>query len=101
MSWIGKYADKNAVLVDILYDCGAVPFVRTNVPQTLMVRPPIWRTPSEIERALQWGETYNHVFGRTTNPYNRYMTPGGSSGGEGALVAMRGSPLGVGTDIGG
>ena len=29
------------------------------------------------------------------------MTPGGSSGGEGALVAMRGSPLGVGTDIGG
>ena len=50
---------------------------------------------------LQWGETYNHVFGRTTNPFNRYMTPGGSSGGEGALVAMRGSPLGVGTDIGG
>lgn len=29
------------------------------------------------------------------------MTCGGSSGGEGALVAMRGSPLGVGTDIGG
>lgn len=29
------------------------------------------------------------------------MTPGGSSGGEGALIAMRGSPLGVGTDIGG
>lgn len=29
------------------------------------------------------------------------MTPGGSSGGEGALLAMRGSPLGVGTDIGG
>ena len=46
-------------------------------------------------------ETYNHVFGRTTNPYNRYMTSGGSSGGEGALVAMRGSPLGVGTDIAG
>lgn len=42
----------------------------------------------------QWGETYNHVFGRTTNPYNRYLTPGGSSGGEGALVAMKGSPLG-------
>ena len=38
VSWIGKYADKNAVLVDILYDCGAVPFVRTNVPQTMMVR---------------------------------------------------------------
>ncbi|KAI0717519.1 general amidase [Cerioporus squamosus] len=82
--WIGRVADSDSVLVEILYECGAVPFVRTNVPQT-----------------LQWGETYNHVFGRTTNPYNRYMTPGGSSGGEGALVAMRGSPLGVGTDIGG
>ncbi|TFK85684.1 general amidase [Polyporus arcularius HHB13444] len=82
--WIGRIADSDSALVEILYECGAVPFVRTNVPQT-----------------LQWGETYNHVFGRTTNPYNRYMTPGGSSGGEGALVAMRGSPLGVGTDIGG
>ncbi|QRV80632.1 amidase [Ceratobasidium sp. AG-Ba] len=81
---IGDFATENAVLVDILYELGAVPFVRTNVPQTLM-----------------WGETYNNVFGRTVNPYNRNLTSGGSSGGEGALVAMRGSPLGVGTDIGG
>lgn len=50
---------------------------------------------------LKWGETHNNVFGRTLNPYNRSLTPGGSSGGEGALVAMKGSPLGVGTDIGG
>ncbi|CAL1696974.1 unnamed protein product [Somion occarium] len=83
-SWIGPVSEKSCVLVEILYDLGAVPFVRTNVPQTLI-----------------WGETYNHVFGRTTNPYNRYMTPGGSSGGEGALLALKGSPLGVGTDIGG
>ncbi|CAK5269907.1 unnamed protein product, partial [Mycena citricolor] len=82
--WIGRVADSDCVLVEILYECGAVPFVRTNVPQTLM-----------------WGETMNHVFGRTLNPYNLSFTPGGSSGGEGALVAMRGSPLGVGTDIGG
>jgi len=37
VSWIGQYAEKNAVLVDILIECGAVPFVRTNIPQTLMV----------------------------------------------------------------
>lgn len=37
ISWIGKYAEHNAVLVDILIEAGAVPFVRTNVPQTLMV----------------------------------------------------------------
>ncbi|KAF8069193.1 general amidase [Lyophyllum atratum] len=84
VSWVGKYAANDSVLVEILSECGAVLFVRTNVPQTLM-----------------WGETYNHVFGRTTNPYNRKLTPGGSSGGEGALLAMKGSPLGVGTDIGG
>ena len=36
-SWIGKKAEKNCTLVDILLSAGAVPFVRTNVPQTLMV----------------------------------------------------------------
>lgn len=46
-------------------------------------------------------ETNNNVFGRTVNPHNRKLTPGGSSGGEGALIAAHGSPLGVGTDIGG
>ncbi|KAJ8519145.1 hypothetical protein ONZ45_g3862 [Pleurotus djamor] len=83
-AWIGEYAESDCVLVEMLYELGAVPFVRTNVPQTLMS-----------------GETYNHVFGRTSNPYNRTFTCGGSSGGEGALVAMKGSPLGVGTDIAG
>ncbi|THV07615.1 general amidase [Dendrothele bispora CBS 962.96] len=84
VSWIGKDADHNAVLVDILESAGAIPFVKTNIPQTLM-----------------WPETFNHVFGRTCNPYNRSLTSGGSSGGEGALVALRGSPIGVGSDIGG
>ncbi|KAI0695526.1 general amidase [Cytidiella melzeri] len=84
VSWIGRYAEKDSVLVQILYDAGAVPFVQTNVPQTLM-----------------WPETFNKVFGRTLNPHNRSLTSGGSSGGEGALVGIKGSPLGVGSDIGG
>jgi amidase len=50
---------------------------------------------------LQWLETFNNIFGRTANPYNRSLTSGGSSGGEGALIALKGSPLGVGSDIGG
>ena len=33
--WIGRVAESDSVLVEILYECGAVPFVRTNVPQTL------------------------------------------------------------------
>jgi amidase len=38
VAWIGDYAMQDCVLVEILYECGAVPFVRTNVPQTLVVR---------------------------------------------------------------
>lgn len=37
VSWVGNVSDHDAVIVQILYDLGAVPFVRTNVPQTLMV----------------------------------------------------------------
>ncbi|KAG5645707.1 hypothetical protein DXG03_005402 [Asterophora parasitica] len=81
VAWIGKYAERDAVLVDALTALGAVFYVKTNVPQTLM-----------------FGETSNNVFGRTVNPYNRSLTSGGSSGGEGALV---GAPVGVGSDIGG
>ncbi|KAL0951471.1 hypothetical protein HGRIS_008159 [Hohenbuehelia grisea] len=84
ISWIGIFAEQNAVLVDALLAAGAVPFVKTNIPQTLM-----------------WPETFNHIYGRTSNPFNRKLTSGGSSGGEGALIAMRGSPLGVGSDVGG
>lgn len=46
-------------------------------------------------------ECCNPVFGRTVNPYNGNFTSGGSSGGEAALLAMDGSALGVGSDIGG
>ncbi|KAF2683550.1 amidase [Lentithecium fluviatile CBS 122367] len=77
-------AQENAVLVDNLLAAGAVLYVKTNVPQTLM--------------AL---DSHNNIFGRTLNPINTAVTAGGSSGGEGALLAMRGSVLGVGTDVGG
>jgi amidase len=38
VSWIGKVAERDASLTEILIECGAVLYVRTNVPQTLMVR---------------------------------------------------------------
>lgn len=50
---------------------------------------------------VKTADSENNIFGRTLNPWNTSLTPGGSSGGEGALVAFRGSPLGVGTDIAG
>ncbi|KAF2180875.1 amidase [Zopfia rhizophila CBS 207.26] len=45
-------------------------------------------------------ETANNIIGYTLNPQNRAVTTGGSSGGEGALIAFRGSAAGLGTDIG-
>ena len=46
-------------------------------------------------------ETHNLIHGRTSNPHDLRHTPGGSSGGEGALIASGGSPFGLGADVGG
>jgi Asp-tRNA(Asn)/Glu-tRNA(Gln) amidotransferase A subunit family amidase len=43
----------------------------------------------------------NNIIEYTWNPKNRHLAAGGSSGGEGALIALKGSPVGFGTDIGG
>jgi fatty acid amide hydrolase 2 len=48
-----------------------------------------------------WVESENRLYGRTRNPYDPRRTAGGSSGGEGAAVGSGGSPIGLGTDIGG
>jgi len=45
--------------------------------------------------------TDNPVYGRTNNPYDLARTPGGSSGGEAAIQAAGGSPVGIGSDSGG
>jgi amidase len=83
ISWLGKYDTRDSVLTSLLRKAGAVFYVKTSVPQTLMVC-----------------ETINNIVGRTTNPRNRDLSCGGSSGGEGAIVAMRGAVMGVGTDSG-
>jgi Asp-tRNA(Asn)/Glu-tRNA(Gln) amidotransferase A subunit family amidase len=76
---------RHSALVAALEHLGAiVPYVKTNVPQLLLSF-----------------ECNNVVWGRTTNPYNASYTSGGSSGGEAALIAFRGSAFGIGTDIGG
>ncbi|KAI0778712.1 amidase [Trametes elegans] len=79
-----KVATEDALAVGILRKAGAVFYVKTANPQTLLSL-----------------ETNNNIYGRTLNPHNRSLTPGGSSGGESALMAVHGSPLGIGTDIGG
>ncbi|KAI1154547.1 amidase [Nemania diffusa] len=83
-SHVGDPAPEDAELVNVLLKAGAVAYVKTNVPTAMMI-----------------AESVNNTFGRTVNPLNRRLTSGGSSGGESALIAFRGSPWGVGTDIGG
>jgi fatty acid amide hydrolase len=77
-------AEKDGKYLQIIHEQGAIPFIRSNVPQAMMVP-----------------ETDNNVFGRSFNPHNFGRTVGGSSGGEGGLIAAHASPLGIGTDIGG
>lgn len=67
----------------LLKDAGAVPYVKTNIPITLLSF-----------------ESTNDVWGRSTNPYNPKYTPGGSTGGEGALLAL-GGRIGIGSDVAG
>lgn len=82
--WVGNQSTVECDLGIQLSAAGAIPFVKTNVPQTMFnfeCRNPLW--------------------GTTTNPYSQRHSCGGSSGGEGALIGLDGSPLGIGTDIGG
>lgn len=56
---------------------------------------------TNVAQALMYYESDNPLFGRSNNPWNVARSPGGSSGGEAALIASGASPLGLGTDIGG
>jgi amidase len=83
-AWALEPMQVESTIVATLRNLGAVAYVKTNVPTAMMI-----------------AESVNYCYGRTVNPLNRALTSGGSSGGESALIAMRGSPLGLGTDIGG
>lgn len=76
--------EEESSIVTILRDLGAVFYVKTNVPVALLLP-----------------DTDNHIWGPCVNPLNRSLSPGGSSGGEAALIALRGSPVGAASDIGG
>ncbi|OTA89503.1 hypothetical protein M434DRAFT_398549 [Hypoxylon sp. CO27-5] len=93
VGWIGTFEGKRGTgkeqkveseLVGELIRLGAVPIAKTSLVTSL------WSP-----------ETNNHISGYVWNPYNQLLSAGGSSGGEGALQALRGSVIGFGTDIGG
>lgn len=77
-------ARHDAPLVARLRRAGAIILGKTNLPQIAMAN-----------------ECENPLYGRTVHPLDERRTPGGSSGGEAAIIAAYGSPLGLGSDIGG
>ncbi|GFZ47577.1 Putative amidase C550.07 [Saitozyma sp. JCM 24511] len=83
VSRAGSIPTEDADIVSILRAEGAVFHAKTNNPQSIM----------QLETV-----SFMDV---TTNPHNRNLTSGGSSGGDAALVASHGAPLGITTDIGG
>ncbi|KAM9905541.1 hypothetical protein OXX79_002103 [Metschnikowia pulcherrima] len=76
-------ATSDSSLVEMLREMGAVFYVKTNVPVAMMMP-----------------ETNNHIYGNTTNPFNRLLSAGGSSGGGASLAALS-NVIAVSTDIGG
>jgi Asp-tRNA(Asn)/Glu-tRNA(Gln) amidotransferase A subunit family amidase len=56
---------------------------------------------TNVAQLLMYYESDNPLYGRTCNPWDTQRSPGGSSGGEAAIIAAGGSALGLGTDIGG
>jgi len=77
-------AEVSSPAVDNLQKAGAIMLGRTNSPTF----------------ALRWF-TSNQLHGRTLNPRNPSITPGGSSGGGAAAVTAGIGQIALGTDIGG
>ncbi|NXM72197.1 VDHAP protein, partial [Serilophus lunatus] len=84
VKFLGQVKEEDSVIVHVLKHQGAIPFVKTNIPQTMINY-----------------DCSNLIFGQTLNPLNHQKSPGGSSGGEGALIAGGGSILGIGSDVAG
>ncbi|CAJ2499680.1 Uu.00g025330.m01.CDS01 [Anthostomella pinea] len=82
-SFVGNKQTQDGGVVRLLKDAGAVPYVKTNMPITLLSF-----------------ESTNDVWGRCTNPFNIKYSPGGSTGGEAALLAL-GGRIGIGSDVAG
>ena len=77
-------APEDDLVVAHLRGAGAVIVGKTNTPELALA-----------------SHTDNLVFGKTRNPWDLALTPGGSSGGAVAAVAAGLTPLAIGTDAGG
>jgi len=80
----GHRAASDAWVVARLREAGAIVLGKTNVSQLLL-----------------HDSCGNPLYGQTNNPWRLDRSPGASSGGEAAILAVGGSALGIGSDIAG
>src|SRR4030088_1941408 len=73
--------DRDATVIARMREAGAILIGKTNCPP-----------------GGAGGDSWNPLHGGTRNPYDVNRSPGGSSGGEAAIIAAGGSPLGGGRD---
>jgi amidase len=76
-------ADWDATVVSRLRQAGAIIVGKTNAHFML----------------ADFAQTFNEVYGRTNNPWDPELTPGGSSGGSAAAVAAGATFLDYGSDL--
>jgi len=74
----------DCLVVHILKEAGAIPLCLGNTIQLMMLT-----------------ESINNIWGRSRNPWDLTRTPGGSSGGDAALVAAGMVPFAMGSDVAG
>jgi amidase len=79
-----KSSDDVSVIAKILFEAGAVFYVKTAVPMAMMAP-----------------DTFSNLYGQTYNAFNKKLSAGGSSGGESSLIGCHGGLIGLSTDIGG
>jgi aspartyl-tRNA(Asn)/glutamyl-tRNA(Gln) amidotransferase subunit A len=78
----GRLPETDATSVARMKKAGGILLAKTNLPE------------------FSYGiESDNLLSGRSNNPWDLSLTPGGSSGGEAAAIAAGMSPLGLGTDL--
>lgn len=84
LPWKDFRSEHDAPVTARVKAAGAIVIGKTNVPRML----------------ADW-QSNNPIYGRTSNPWDRMRTPGGSSGGSAAALAAGLTPLEFGSDIGG
>ena len=105
VGWLGHIETDDSVFTSILRKLGAVFYgicslIRAyNSQNHSSAKSNVWRNHQQHHRVSL--EAVDNNPSRTYNPHSNKLSCGGSSGGEGALIALRGSILGLGTDIGG